>query len=63
MKKMFYAAFALMVLGAAVLILTVPALSSDPGQTPRSIAVIAGTVFMAAASVVVLLKKAATQES
>ncbi|MNH48167.1 hypothetical protein D3C79_1117990 [compost metagenome] len=52
-----------MVLGAAVLILTVPALSSDPGQTPQSIAVIAGTVFMAAASVVVLLKKGATQES
>ncbi|MFJ2145749.1 hypothetical protein ACIOJF_10670 [Glutamicibacter sp. NPDC087831] len=63
MKKMFYAAFALKVLGAAVLILIVPALSSDPGQTPRSIAVIAGTVFMAATSVVVLLKKAATQES
>ncbi|MGH3653551.1 hypothetical protein [Glutamicibacter sp.] len=63
MKKIFYSAFALMVLGAAVLILTVPALFSDPSLMLKSIAVIAGTLFMAASWVVVLLKNGATQGS
>lgn len=62
-KIAFYAAFATMVLGAITVILTLPALFTDPSALKEGLVIWAGTASLAGFAVVKLLKNAALKEA
>ncbi|MGP9487520.1 hypothetical protein ACT3UD_08205 [Glutamicibacter sp. 287] len=63
MKIAFYAAFAAMAIGAATVILTVPALFHEPSQLQAGLVIWAGIIFLAGLTIVKLLKYVATKEA